>query len=181
VDILDVRLVLAPAADAVIFDPRPAPRDREVHGEVFLGLGVDRDEPLRRVAGLLDDIELVHDDPALDGVAADDRAGRLAGARRRAQDLRLDIRDAVVAGADLDPAGPHAGRFDLALQLAGHPLGEAILRPFVPERRHPRLAIDAGRHDDREPGRLRNRPVEIGAPADADGRAFDQRGVRRAP
>ena len=42
--------------------------------------------------------------------------------------------------------------------------------------RHPGLAIDAGRHHDRKVRRLRDRAVDIGAAADADGRAFDQRG-----
>jgi hypothetical protein len=40
---------------------------------------------------------------------------------------------------------------------------------------HPRLPIDAGWHHDGKVRRLRDRAVDIGAAADADRRAFQQR------
>src|SRR4051812_13619481 len=105
------------------------------------------DEALGGVAAGLDDIKLVAHDPAADGMAADCRAGFTRGTRGGPQDLGLTIGYSVVAGAELNEAGWHAALLDLAVQLAQHPLAQGVFRGGVRPIGHPRLAVDAGRHN----------------------------------
>ena len=87
----------------------------------------------------------------------------------------------VIAGAELDPARLDAGARDLVAELAEHPVVQGILAGLVRPGGNPRLAIDPGRDDQREPGRRRHGTVDIGAPPDADGAAFDDGRDARRP
>src|SRR5690606_7999788 len=89
----------------VVLDPGAALGDGAVEAEIRLLLRVNGDEPFGGVALLLDDRELVEHDASPDRMAADRRIGPRTGARGGAQDTLLERRDAVVPGAELDPAG----------------------------------------------------------------------------
>ena len=80
------------------------------------------DEALGGVATRLNDLDLIANDAATNGVAADRRACVARGACGGAQDLRLAIGDPIIAGAELNEAGPHAALLDLPVQLAQHPV-----------------------------------------------------------
>ena len=173
VDQVDVPVVLG-IADGIELDPGAAAGDGEVQRAVRLKLGVDGDETRRVVAGGLDDVELVHDDPALDRVAADDGIGLTRRRGSGAQDARLEIGDALVAGAELDPAGTHARLLDLVGQLGQHPVAQGFLAGLRHPLRDPRFAVVAGGHDDRQAGGLGDRAVDIGPPSHPAGRALDE-------
>ena len=173
-DALDVGLVFGGIADAVVLQPRAAPRHFEVQVEIRLSLGVNPDEALRRVSGSLDDVELIAHDTPPDRVAADDGVRRGTCSRRGAENLRLAIGDAVVASAELDPRRPHAGILDLALQLRQHPVAQFLFAGGVCPGGNPRLAVDASGDNDGKIRGFRNRAHQINAPPHPDGAALHE-------
>src|SRR5450759_442599 len=159
----------------VVFDPGAAFGDREVEPEVSLLLSVDRNEAFGPPALGLDDVELLHHHPALDRVAADHRARRARCPCGRPQDLRLERRDAVIAGTELDPARPVVGLVETLGQLAQHPGFEFDFAGRAHPLRDPWLAVVAGGHDDRELRLSRYREVQVGPPSHTPGGTLDQR------
>ena len=104
----------------------------------------------------------------------DDRVGLPPRSRCRAKNTRLEIGDAVVAGAEFDPRGANAGRFDLVGQLGEHPVAKRLFACVRDPGRYPGLPVIARRNDDRKRGRLGDGAVDVGSSSNATGGTLDQ-------